>query len=236
MSLTILIPTLPQRHKSLANVLQQISNQIGEPLGKQVIREKNYTITIYDHDQVKVIVCFDQQKMTVGKKRNILKSLVQSDYFTYIDDDDEISKDYFSEILAGIKSGKDLITYKVQMFSKGKLIHNVLYHPRFTKDFNVPATPKQDEELKKALEGKSKSWRTRIINRWAGTANRIPNHLMVWRTAITKDTYFPDVNIGEDGAWAKTMKPRVKSLYEIDKVLYNYLFDYDNTETQNNNK
>lgn len=233
MKLTILIPTLPQRKLMLEQLMQQFTDQLGDQIQKPVVmREAKYSCTTYFYNDVKVVTCMDRKQLTVGKKRNVLKTLVDTDYFTYIDDDDQIAPNYFEKILAGIETGKDLIIFKAQMFSKGTLIHNVNYHPRYTKDFNVPASTKTDKALQAAIKDKSKSWRTRIINSWPTTANRIPNHLMVWRSELAKHTHFPDVNIGEDGAWAKTMKPRVSTLHEIDDVLYYYMFDADTTETQ----
>lgn len=236
MSLDVLIPTLPQRHKHLQRLMKQVANQLGAPVVADVIREKHHTITItkYEHElgDVRAITCLDRKHFTVGKKRNLLKAVSTGDYLTYIDDDDELADNYFEEILTAIQDKPPLVTYLLDMYDGDRHIWRVDYHPRYTKDFETPANPKQDCELAAALEGKSKSWRTRILNKWYGQAHRIPNHLMVWRADLTRRTQFPDVNVGEDGAWAKAMKSKVKKVHQIDKVLYRYRFDANVTETQ----
>lgn len=232
MKLSILIPTLPQRANHLKLLLAEIERQVGEQVDSTTYIEPSHRMTVRKYKDVEVITCLDNKQYTVGKKRNLLRGMASGEYLTYVDDDDKISGDYFDEILTAIKSGKDLITYRVQMHEKGRVTRNVYYHPRFNKDFDTKASPKRDPELAKAIEGKSKTWATRIKNKWPNTANRIPNHLMVWRRELAKGCEFPDVNIGEDGAWAIKMKARVTNVHEIDKVLYHYMFDENVTETQ----
>jgi hypothetical protein len=54
---------------------------------------------------------------------------------------------------------------------------------------------------------------------------RKPNHLMVWRRDIAATVPFPQVNHGEDTAWADAISPRVTSLGVIDRLLYVYQYD-----------
>ena len=62
-------------------------------------------------------------------------------------------------------------------------------------------------------------------------AYRLPNHLMVWDKKFRKIP-FPNVNRGEDSAWAMKARQSIKSQTRIDKVLYYYDFNTDTTETQ----
>ncbi len=49
--------------------------------------------------------------MPTGTKRNQLIEQTQSDYLTFIDDDDAVSSDYVSSILEAMQSNPDVITF-----------------------------------------------------------------------------------------------------------------------------
>lgn len=235
MKLSILIPTLPQRHRFLRKLMEQITTQIDCDAKAATIRDGQITVTTYTFDcmPVEVIVMLDNKQISVGKKRNLLKALAKGEYLTYVDDDDKISSDYISTIVAATKTGKDLITYRVEMIENGAVSREVHYHPRYTKDMDVaPSLKTLPKEQQEKLEGKSKAAIMRAIKKQPAQALRVPNHLMVWKRSLTSGCQFPDISLGEDGAWALKMKPRVSNLHEIDKVLYWYMFDATTTETQ----
>lgn len=234
MILDVLIPTLPERREALASLLEEIAMQIGEPLSEETSRNGKYVITIRTYAPgVRVITCMDRKQMTVGKKRNVLKTLVDADYFTYIDDDDKIEKNYFAEILAGTQTGKDLIVYRLKMHENGKVTRHVFYRLRYNKNSDGRATPKLDPDLRKMVKGMSKAEAEQVVADWPRISIRVPNHLMVWRSKIAKGIDFAEVNIGEDNTWAQAMRGKANSEYVIEKYIYNYMFDFSTSVAQN---
>lgn len=102
MSLSILIPTLPERYvylKRLQNILLP-----------QVERFKD-RVVIHYNDAGKVT--------TTGEKRNNLVERVQTDYHVFIDDDDNISSHYVASILHAIESKPDCCTFNGWMTTNG---------------------------------------------------------------------------------------------------------------------
>lgn len=231
--LSILIPTLPSREQDLANLFKQIHPQIGPLENTNEIKGPRYSIAYYDHGEVEIITCLDHRQMSVGKKRNMLKGCANGKYLTYIDDDDKISGDYFKEILPLCDGDTHLITFYAQMYDGGRLAWNVVYHPRYTKDRNKGGRNLRiPDELFEALAPDLQNKITRRRPGVPGVAERIPNHLMVWRSDIAKTRDFPDINMGEDGQWALKMRSKVRKFKEVHKVLYFYMFDPQKTETQ----
>jgi hypothetical protein len=71
-SLTVLIPTLPEREKIRTPLLEELTRQ-GVPF-----------------------LTADRIGISTGQKRNVLLDMVSTPYFAFIDDDDWISRDYGS--------------------------------------------------------------------------------------------------------------------------------------------
>jgi GT2 family glycosyltransferase len=94
MTLSILIATVPRRKQLLAGLLTKLETQA--------------------NDEVQIIALYDNRHWTVGTKRNKLLSMVDSTYFSFVDDDDDVSDDYIEEVLAATKSRPDLITFNVR--------------------------------------------------------------------------------------------------------------------------
>lgn len=94
MRLSILIPTIPNRKSSLFSVLEKLEAQLTS--------------------EVHIITLYDNKQWSVGNKRNKLLHLADSEYVCFVDDDDEISKEYIGEILKATESKPDLITFNVR--------------------------------------------------------------------------------------------------------------------------
>ena len=97
MKLSILIPTVPSRKSSLRAVLEKLESQ--------------------PDDGVHIITLYDNKRWTVGAKRNKLLHLADSEYVCFIDDDDEVSKEYVGAIIEATESKPDLITFNVRYTS-----------------------------------------------------------------------------------------------------------------------
>lgn len=214
MKISILIPTLPQRATYLAKLMKQITDQLGPVKGTMEVRKPGYTLQSQLFGDVEVLTCLDNKRLKVGHKRNILKVSAAGQYMAYIDDDDTIANDYFATLLPHCNGANDLVTFRAIMYVNGKPFVNVDYDPKHQRDYDGPA--------QRQVNGR--------IN--LGWAYRVPNHLMVWRTSLARVVDFPNISFGEDGQWAQRMKSKARKVHKLDKVLYHYMFDSRNTETQ----
>ena len=92
MKLSILIPSIPERFETVIPLIENLQNQIGDK-------------------DVEVLLLSDNMKMSIGEKRQKLKELAKGEYWAFVDDDDDISDDYIEQLLKGVESGKDVITF-----------------------------------------------------------------------------------------------------------------------------
>lgn len=202
MKLSILICSLYERKKQLASLISKFQDQALQAWSYEIQNNKGNTIERYTFTDFEIIVLTDGAIMKVGNKRNMLKSWAKGDYVCYFDDDDEPSKDYVHSILEATESGADVITFKAIHYENGRKVFNV--------DFGDHG---HDHEID-------------------NVAYRLPNHLCAWKREHTKRTAFPNINFGEDGAWARKMNRWIKKTHKIDKVLYHYWFSHTGTRTQ----
>ena len=97
MKLSIGICSLPIRIGKYRDLIDNLNNQIAECDAQEF---------------VEIISLTDCKTISVGKKRNIIKSIASGDYLCYIDDDDRVSEDYIESILLAIQSGAEVITFR----------------------------------------------------------------------------------------------------------------------------
>lgn len=153
MKLMILICSLPERAAKL--------KRLTSILDKQLVEGVSYKI----HDA--------GRSMSTGTKRNMLLAQTQSEYFSFIDDDDTVSPYYVSRILEATKQNPDVITFQGWMETNGM-------HRRH---FTIKLGSKYEE-----------------VN---GHYYRFPNHLAVFKRDKVRGVRFPDIYIQEDYQWAK---------------------------------
>ena len=187
--LTILTPTLHSRFETLKKLHDELYYQI-------------------QSKPVQVLWLGDNKSMSVGEKRNILKSIAKGEWVCYIDDDDFISDNYIDTILKAIdeNSDKKVICFRGEQTTDGVLDAPFQYDVNFGRNF------------KKEIDGQK--WKVMI-----------PDHLCVWkRNAITKD--FPLKNLSEDHIWAKEMALTYtdKDQVLLDHTLYEYHYNRHTTE------
>ncbi|GAA4175823.1 glycosyltransferase [Gryllotalpicola koreensis] len=157
-----------------------------------------------DRKRVEVIVLQDNFTRVVGDKRNILVNLAQGDYVAFVDDDDWVEPDYITSLLAAIDSGDpDAVTFQAAVTLDGGPVTPCDYSIRFTADRNFP-----------------------------DRFERLPNHIAAVRRELALKTPFKEIQWGEDGDYAKRLKPLLKSEVHLEKTLYHYVFDSTVTETQ----
>ena len=133
---------------------------------------------------------------TTGKKRNDLIYEAKGDYVVFIDDDDQVSDDYFLVMEEGIKQGVDCIRLN------GKYSFNGSYQ----KNFHCSLTYTQwgDE---------------------TAFAYRPPCHLNPIKTSIMKRFPFQDTSVGEDVIQSLDMvkAKAIQTEYFTSKLTYDYL-------------
>lgn len=183
--LTILIPTITGREQLLDRLLQSLEPQCSGVAD----------IDIY-LDEGK-----EKGGKTTGEKRNDLVNRCKTPYCCFIDDDDAIASDYISEILTGILTEVDCVTFSGHLIQHG-------YSGHITFDFRI-GNPYDDLKDMK--------------NR---TLRRPPNHLCAIKTEIMQKIPFPDITFGEDYTQCLAMAQSgvLKTEHHVDKVLYYYYY------------
>lgn len=183
MTFLILICTLPER----ATILKRLTKS----LDKQ--KEKYNGLVDYKiHDA--------GRSMSTGRKRNQLIEQSQSDYFSFVDDDDMVSDVYVDSIMNVLPSNPDVVTFCGYMTTNGT-------HRR---GFTIKLGSRYEERN--------------------GHYFRFPNHLCVFKREKVNMIKFPELWAQEDFKWAKQIHERrlLKTEVHIDKDLYWY--DYISTK------
>lgn len=178
--LSLLIPSLNNRAGKLASLLRILSDQL----------EKNKAIDI-----VELVVDVDNGEATIGAKRNRMMQGAKGKYLASIDDDDRISDDYISLVLAGIKTKPDCCSLNGIYSEKG----------------HIPQTFKHSIEYNGWYE------KDKILYRF-------PNHLNCVKSSIAKKMKYPDITFAEDKSYSEQLQESglLKVEYKIEPILYYY--------------
>lgn len=146
---------------------------------------------------VEHLVLYDNKRRTIGGKRQALLDIAQGRYIAFIDDDDDVADDYVDELLKGIESGADVITFKQDVF-----INKVGPYPL---TFKMGHSVNEEPDLNGFI--------------------RPPWHVCAWRAGIAKVCRFSDRNYGEDWDWCEAANSMVETAHHIDLVLCTYHYD-----------
>lgn len=68
--------------------------------------------------QVEVLHFLDDGTLTSGHKRNVLTREANGEYIAFVDDDDFVSTCYVEELLKGIESGVDVVSFNMVRITK----------------------------------------------------------------------------------------------------------------------
>jgi glycosyltransferase involved in cell wall biosynthesis len=180
MTWMILICHLPERAEKLRRLTRALDRQI---------KKHNGTVNYKINDA--------GRSMPTGIKRNMLIEQTQSDYINFIDDDDEISENYIDEIVKGMETGADVITFNGWYTEFGKN----------RRDFTIRLGSGYYEDPKDEFY-----------------YHRFPNHLCPVKRSAVKSVNFPPVWQAEDYQWALKVKEKnlLKTEYHIPEFLYWY--------------
>ena len=195
MKLSITIPSLPTRTDNLKRLYSKIESQI--PAGSK---------------DVEILSIVDNKTMSVGRKRQALFQLARGEYICQIDDDDDVSDNFVSQVLSAIEETRGEVEV-INYLQRCDLDGDILYvHP----SIQYPTDDKQMKMNPKTL---------------VRTMYRYPWHWSCWRSDIAKRGMFYDCNGIEDSIFPIQMKKIVTSEFYIDDVLTKYIFRSSKTDS-----
>lgn len=181
MKLSILTPTIPGRERQAARLQEEVIRQVHAGS--------------FDF-QVEHLILSDNRTRTIGAKRQALADIARCEYIAFVDDDDDVSDDYVSELLTAIKTGADVITFRQRAFYNG--LESEVHFGINNQD--GPFTP-------------------------GGITLRAPWHVCAWRREVVAGCLFGESSFGEDLVWCKQARLRAKTGIHIDKILHTYRHD-----------
>ena len=182
MKLTVCICTISGREDSLKRLVNKLTLQA-------------------EGKDVQVLWLGDNRKWTLGKKRMMMYFIANdSEYISFVDDDDDVSEDYVDTLLEAIEqnNGVDLINFKMQYEDRATIMP-VYFSSRYENQ------------------------------NFVGHYERQSHTLMCWRWAALHGKCYPDVTLFEDAYFAAEAAKRVTSEVSINKTLYYYKFDRENS-------
>lgn len=156
-------------------------------------------------EDVELLMLRDNKQRTIGAKRQALLDIAQGEYLAFVDDDDDVSCDYVSEIVGSITSNlalgvfPELFVFPIKCTINGGQEGIVEPSIKYIPQDNGPLA-----EYKPPV------------------TFRPPHQLCVWRSKIAKQARFPDKSKDEDFEWAAQCWPLVKNEIGIKRALYHW--------------
>lgn len=178
--LSILICTIPER-KDKFDLLYAKVNRLAKNNSVQIIYNDSHRGTI-----------------TIGAKRNKLLTESIGEYVCFIDDDDDISDNYITEILKAIESKPDCIGFKIMCDMEG---------------------------IKQTAAISIKYDWTENVDGFKYV--RSIYHKTPVKHEIALKCMFPDKSFGEDYEYSMRLKPYLKNEVFINEFLYFYNYKYE---------
>jgi len=175
---TILVPTLGQRGEYLCQMLDGLLPQVDRARG------------------VKVLAYWDNGEVDVATKKQALLEAADTDYVSFVDDDDTVSDDYVSAITKALALRPEYVGLKLQVYKDGlpyALSHHSLSHGTW---LDVGA-----DHLRRDIT----------------CANPI-------RTDLARTAKFIGAPLGqpEDRHWVAQLRGRLRLEVFVDRILYHY--------------
>jgi glycosyltransferase involved in cell wall biosynthesis len=195
---SVLILSIPSRNESLMAAMKQLQEQ-ADATGQG--------------KAVEILVLLDNRSKSISEKRNDLLQAARGKYIAFLDDDDAISKEYMSKILAAIDEydGVDCISFNQWCTINGEPM-NV--------EFGI---------------GNPHGHLWRDEDGFLGDIKRPPYHMCVWRREIAQSELFNQM-IGENGQsyaedidWLLRLYPKVQTEHHIPDALHGYIYNSKTT-------
>jgi hypothetical protein len=203
-TLSILIPTTPDRKNDVEKLLECISRQYYLPQTShwedKGLSAKRYWGRL---SQVEVVVFADDRVMTIGEKRELLYKEANAPFSWQIDSDDLIADNAIELIFAAIASNPLIpcITFKESCMINGvykSSNHSIRYS----------------------------QW---MDNQDGYAYVRSPFYKDVIRTDIAKSVPFERIRWNEDERWSMALLPLLTDEIHIDQELYYYIYNETNS-------
>jgi hypothetical protein len=177
--ISILICTMPKRKSMFDSLIDRI---------RTLLRDVDITVEILSDDSM---------DYTIGTKRNLLLYRSRAKYSCFIDDDDQITDEYFKIYETALKTGVDYDCVELNGIYLCNGTQKPFYHS------------------------------TKITSWYQTEAAyfRFPNHLNLIKTDISKKIYYNDVNWQEDICFATRLfnSKLIKTEYSHDMIQYLYI-------------
>lgn len=180
MKLSILTPSIPSRLEKAVALSEEIQRQAAE-IGT---------------DEVEHLIFTDNRRRTIGAKRQALVDIARGEYVAFVDDDDRICSEYLANLLKGVRSGADVVTFEQDAWYNGQ-------HSRVVFQLG------QGDGL----------WEPN------GVTGRDAWHVCAWRRSLVRHCQFEESNYGEDAVWCRQARQLARNSVHIDKVLHEYHHD-----------
>jgi len=194
---SVLILSIPSRNESLMAAMNQLQEQ-ADATGQG--------------KSVEILVLLDNRSKSIAEKRNDLLQAARGKYIAFLDDDDAISKEYMSKILAAIDEydGVDCISFNQWCTINGEPM-NV--------EFGI---------------GNPHGHLWRDEDGFLGDIKRPPYHMCVWRHQIAQSEAFNPVygangQSSEDIDWLMRLYPKVQTEHHIPDALHGYIYSSQTT-------
>jgi len=183
---TILVPTLGQRGPLFRRLLDVVLPQLDEHAGR-----------------VRVLAWWNNGSPSLGEVRDGLLAEAESEYVSFIDDDDLVPEYYVAEVVNALASRPDHVGFKIEYSTNGEQVEVV------------------DHSLRWRKWGRSAD----------GMLYRDFTHLDPVRADFARFGSFARARAGraEDRVWVKQVRMHLVTETYIDKVMYRYLFRDDTT-------
>lgn len=172
--LSILIPTMPKRGAFLARLMAILEPQVS--------------------NDVEILTA--PGAGSIGSKRNALIAEAKGEFVAFVDDDDRVSGDYISELLAGISKGVDVVAIRGIWSKNGGPGQEFI------------DLPYQEHSGQIGV----------------GVFLRGVQHLDAVRRSIAIQVPYKDTSFGEDKDWTETIEATglVKTWHQVDHPIYFY--------------
>lgn len=146
-------------------------------------------------DEVEILHYLDNKEISVGRKRQLLLEEAKGDYVVFVDDDDDVSEDYVSEILKAIDTQPDCVGMLIDCDMEGikrSAIASLKYKDwgENQDGFKYVRSPYHKTPLKRWIALKAGFTDTRFGEDYVYSMKLVKSGLLQTETMVTKPIYF----------------------------------------------